>query len=456
MAPSRGALSRIRKPFNKVSMRVVRWIAQAALMAGLATVMPAQNDWTLADAVAQALDAAPEARMAAARVLAAEAAIGTADAAGRPQFDLRVAYLHTTSPMQAFGAILNQGTFDDRINFNAPGQIDAFTAGLHARYALYTAGRVAAGRAAARAGSAAAEQEAEAARRRLALEVVRTYFQIRQSHEAVAALESALASYDESLRVGRLRESSGQLLVSERLNLEVQRAQTAEQLLGARHAAELAARRFAFLLGLPAGTVPSLAHDDPTPTRLDVSGNLAPQPRPELLALQQRVVAAERQVQAARAARRPVVGTFASAQADRGWRRDGAGESWTAGVAAEVPVFDGASARARISAAEADATVAREMLRQAELGLALEWEQARLAHQLAQAQLAVTEQIVAQAEESARRSRQRFTAGALLSAELIAVETRLADTRVRRAAAAGQERSSLAALRLAAGQPLFP
>jgi outer membrane protein len=86
----------------------------------------------------------------------------------------------------------------------------------------------------------------------------------------------------------------------------------------------------------------------------------------------------------------------------------------------------------------------------------LELESARLAHQLAVAQLEVTAKLVAQAEETAEISRARFEAGALLSAELIGVETRLTAAQVRRAIASATERIAVANLRHAAGLPLLP
>lgn len=430
-------------------------ILPALVLPAPAQPFPPTDAWTLEAAIAQATTASPEARLAEARVLAATATAAEAEAHARPSVTLRAGYLQTNSPMQAFGAILNQGTFDNTIDFNRPGQLDAFSASLEARYALYTGGRLSASRAAARAAQAASAAAREDALQRLALEVVRAYFLIRQADARVEALTAALASFDENVRIGRLREAAGQLLSTERLNLEVQRAQTAENLLSARHAAALARRRFGFLLGLPAGAPVALADDDRSPERL-----VEPEPgtaatRPEQLALERQAEAAERQVRAARAARLPSVDAFASAQADRGWRRDGSGESWSAGVLAELPVFDGGVARARIRAAEAALLATREQLAQLELAHALELEQARLALELAREQVAVTGQTVAQAEESARLSRERFAAGALLSAELIAVETRLADVRVRRTQALTQERIAIAELRRASGLPVF-
>jgi outer membrane protein TolC len=63
----------------------------------------------------------------------------------------------------------------------------------------------------------------------------------------------------------------------------------------------------------------------------------------------------------------------------------------------------------------------------------------------------VTAQAVEQAEESAALSRARFEKGALLAADLIGVESRLIETRMRRAVAGADERIALAELRSALG-----
>lgn len=439
---------------NRILALLLVSFAGPALLS--AQEQPIGGAWTLEAAVAQARAANPDALIAQARVSAARAAQEEAGSAGLPRVDLRATYYQTNNPMQAFGAILSQGTFDNSIDFNSPGQIDSFTAGLYARYALYTGGRITAGKAAAAASAQAASLSRDAVLSDLVVEVARAYFGIRQAADAVAALESALASYDENLRIGVLREQAGQLLRSERLNLEVQRSRTNQQLLAARHQQRLAERQFAFLLGLKPDALVALAASDKTSDRLVAPESLQPTQRPEYAAMQRRVETAERLARAARGARLPSVGAFANVQTDQGWRRNGSGDSWTAGVSAEMPVFDGRETRSRIRSAEAEVAVARESLRKLQLGLALELEQARLKYELVRAQLDVSRQEVAQAEESARLSRERFSAGSLLSAELIGVETRLAEARMRRSANLASERVAVAELRRAAGLPVFP
>jgi outer membrane protein TolC len=324
-----------------------------------------------------------------------------------------------------------------------------------AGYNIYSGGRATAGKAAAQAGVEAAAQDREAALAQLATEVARAYFQIQQAREGVRAVEAAVTTYQESLRVAKLRSASGQMLKSELLNIEAQLAQTREQLLNMRHNAALAGKYFLFLLGHDSGETVTLASDASASGLVAPPENVSAATRPELQAMKSRVTAAENAVRAVRGGLLPTVNAFASYQYDQGWRLDGDGRSWTAGLQAEIPIFDGQLTRGRISEAEANEAQARQGLRKLELALALQLDQARLALNLAREQLAVTETLVAQANESARMSRERFAAGALLSAELIGVETRLTEARMRRAVALAAEKIATIDLRRAAGLPLL-
>jgi outer membrane protein TolC len=149
------------------------------------------------------------------------------------------------------------------------------------------------------------------------------------------------------------------------------------------------------------------------------------------------------------------VDAFASMQADQGWRRDGDGTSWTAGLVMSMPIFDGNKTKAEKAGAMARERMAAEQVRRLELSLELELEQARLAHELALAQKAVAERQVEQANEAAALSRERFAAGTLLSTELIGVESRLINANVQLALATSQERTALAHLRRACGRNIL-
>lgn len=409
--------------------------------------------WTASEAVATALRDNPDAALARQRTAAAEAMIEQANAAWMPQLSVSGRYTDTNSPMMAFGSILNQRAFNFGLDFNRPGKIDNLNLTGTVGYNLYSGGRATAGRDAARAGALAAAEDLRAAQQQLATEAIKSLLNLRKAREAATAVAAGVRAYEAALANARLRFEAGQLLKADLLSLEVQLAQTREQLTVTRHGAALAERAFLFVLGRepqPGETV-ELAAADPSLDALTVPSAANSANRPELAGLRQRLAAAEKMVAVARGARRPTVNAFASYQYDRGWKLDRHADGWLAGVAVDLNVFDGGQTSGKIRQAEAELAQVKEMLRKAELGFALEAEQARLAHESARERLDVSAQTVAQAEESAVLTRARFEKGALLASDLIGVESRLIEARMRRTIAEADERIALAELHRAIG-----
>jgi outer membrane protein len=434
--------------------RHVLALLRAALTAAAVSAAAATHaePWTVRRAVIAALEQSPDARIALARANAAQALVDQSDAPWRPQLSVQGRYNATNSPMLAFGSILNQRAFHPGIDFNHPGTIDNLNATATVSYNLYNAGRATAGRTAARAGALAANHDLQAAHHLLAAAVVRAVLNVQQSRETVAAIEATVRAHEATRNVAQARFEAGRLLKADLLGVEVQLAQTRESLANARHAAALAERTFRFVVGLePADDRLELVPDDPSLTGIRVPDRQEPVGRPDLVALEERVRAAEAMVAAARSSRRPNVSGFASYQYDHGWRLDRGADGWMAGVAIDVNVFDGGLAAAKLRQSTAELAQAREMLRQASRRASLEVGQARLAHASALERLEVSAQTVGQAEESALLHRARFESEALLPSDLLDAETRLIDAQLRRTVAAADERLALVELRRALG-----
>jgi outer membrane protein TolC len=435
---------------------LLHWVATGLLLAGAAP-LPA-TVWTAPRAVDAALRQSPDAALARERVAAAQALITQARAAWYPQFSLSGRYTETNSPLLAFGSILNQRAFNFGLDFNQPGRIDNLNITGTVAYNISSGGRARAGRSAAEAGSRAAEHDLRTAQHLLAAEAIKTLLNLRKAREAVGAVEAGVRAYEAAVAHARLRFEAGQVLKADLLSLEVQLAQTRETLTTTRHGAALAARAFQYALGLEPAAAESieLATDDPVLAALPApeSGDFSA--RPELAGWRERIRAAEALVAAARGARQPTVNAFASYQYDQGWQLGRHADSWLAGLSVDVNIFDGGQITGKIRQAAAELAQAKEMLRKVQLGLALEVEQARLAHASARERIAVSAQAVAQAEESAALSRARFEKGALLAADLIGVESRLIEARLRRTVAEADERIALVELRRALGLPPLP
>ena len=412
--------------------------------------------WTLERAILVALKQSPDALIARQRATEAEAIVNSAQSNWYPQVSLQGSYMQTNSPMMAFGSILNQRAFNLGLNFNHPGQIDNLNGTGTVAYNLYSGGRVKAGVSAARAGSRAALEDLRAAQNQLSLIVVKSYFEIIKARQSVLALDSGVNAYEAAVVNAQARYEAGQLFKADLLSLKVQLAQTKEQLSSARSGVLLSERSFCYVLGIQnAPGLIQLQAEDTSLQRLLEPQSINTSLRPELASLRERLIAAEEMVRVARGARQPSVNAFATYQVDQGFKLNHQGNSWSAGLALDLNIFDGGKIKAGISQSAAELGQVKEMMRKLQQGIALEAEQARLSYENAKERLEVSVQSVDQAKESVELTRARFDQGLLATADLIGVESRYIEAQMRRTFASSDERIALASYRSALGLPVL-
>ena len=142
-------------------------------------------------------------------------------------------------------------------------------------------------------------------------------------------------------------------------------------------------------------------------------------------------------------------------QYDNGFVLNGSGDSWMGGVRVNYPLFTGGKTEADIANARARLAGLVASKKKLELALDFEVKQAGLAYRQAEQRLHVTDKMFEQAQESARLSRVRFKEGVILSSDLMDVETRLTEARVRQTAARTAIRVAVADLRRAIGLSQF-
>ena len=158
----------------------------------------------------------------------------------------------------------------------------------------------------AKAGSAAARQDAEAVRQTLAGEMARAFFTVQKTRLFIAAAQAAITSYETNAALARKRFDAGSALRADVLDLEVRLAQAQEDLVRARNANALARRALQNLLGLE-GQDFAVADSAP-PLIAPAAATLAS--RPEFGAAAERARAAESQVRSAKAGYLPRVSAF--------------------------------------------------------------------------------------------------------------------------------------------------
>lgn len=411
-----------------------------------------QERWTAQNAVQFAIANNPDTAIIKQRIAAAQATVGEANAAFYPRLDLSATYGRTDNPMYSFGNILNQGEFDETIDFNAPGTTDNLNMTATASYRMYDGGSDRAGLRAAEAEETASHHEMDIVQAQLSFAVIKTFCTIVQADEIVRARQSAVDAAAAAVSAARERYEAGDLLRADLLNLEVHLSEEQENLIQARHGLDLAERAFLNLLGLEEGPV-VIDPDSPVaqPVPLDRGFSL----RPELKAMEAAMQAAEARVRQAQSGYYPTADAFAGYQIDRGYELNGSGNSWLAGVKVNFNLYSGQRTASRIAGAKALLAEKKEQMRKISLALRLEVQQASLALEQAEQRLQVTEKMVAQAQESARLSRERFKEGVILTSELIDVENRLTGAMVRRTVALTAQKIAVADLRRACGLPQF-
>lgn len=440
-------------PLRAETTHVVQDMSRAPVIGG-ERVQP--KAWTLEAALSEALRNSPDARIAQERLAASKAVVELADSAVYPKLSAGAGYMQTDNPMQSFGNILNERSYSPSIDFNDPGQTDAFNTGLYLKYDLYTGGATSARREGARSMDVSSQYDRDAVYSALSEEVARAYFSIVQSREMEASVLKSQEALQESLRVARELEAAGKLLKSERLNVEVQFLNTEEALLAIRHQQEISQRRFAALLGMERFEKIEIAPQDPALAALKAPAGVDPVARPEYSALEKKAEAAGHAVHAAAAGQLPTVSLLGGYEYVRGWRLDGWGDSWTGAVVVQIPLFDGFATRARVREATAKVNEYNQQLRKLELDLRVELEKARLTYELTCKQYDLSERQLEQAQESARLIRERFAVGGTLSTELLNAESRLLAARIKHDLARNSKMLTCLQWRRALGLSLLP
>lgn len=389
--------------------------------------------WTLDHAIDHALEHNPDIQMAQAAIEAADSKVEQAKAAFRPQVNLESTYMQTNLPLNAFGSILNQGVFDFGLDFNNPGTVDNLNVTGSVQYTLLEGGARDAMLRASEASKSATVHQRDAMDQQIKFAVIRTWNQIIQATEHFKSQESNVNALTHSLEVARQQYEAGKFLKTEVLNLEVQLAQAKEALVNAQLAVDLAHQGLLNLMGSKDTSL--LASINPEQENLFASidfDNLQAKERSELLAAKAQEKSAADNLDAVRAGRMPKVNAFANYQYNKGYELDGEGDHWTAGVAMSYNFYGGGLTRNRIREAEALHRQAQNNLRKVELAIDLDQRSTRIAYTNALEAVAVTSKMVEQAEESANLYRKRFESGVILSSELIDVENRLTEARMRR------------------------
>lgn len=432
-------------------MKSIRFLALAAALAA-----PAAQAVTLDDAVRAALANSPTLQAAESHIDSAQAMLRQAKSYYYPSIGASANYALSDNPPQAFMMTLNQRSLnmmDPAFDPNNPDDTDNLRASLGAQWRLFDLQRDA-GKNMARFGAQASREAYNAARNQLVHEITRGFYGVLQARAFAAVQEKSITSIEESLRVAQERFAAGGAVKTDVLNLETQLAQANEDLIRARNGAQLALAALNAGIGDDLATVDNIeapaaeALAAPPPECKDPE---AFEHRPEMRAAALLRQVKEQDLKKAKGGYAPTISAFASLDEDSGNASDYE-HSYTAGVMAEINLFDGARTRAAVQAAQAELKAARADEEKARLNLRLDLQQAFLGVREAWERLDVTRKSLETAEEARRIVQEQYQQGAADIAILLQTEVGVTAMQTRNAAAQYDYLTALSNLQRAKGE----
>lgn len=444
-----------------------------ALMTGPTVTMaqgakaPAPTTLSLADALTMAARKNEGVAIAAAGVQRARGQQTQVDAQRKPQIAGTVAYQRAIQ--NQFAEITQRFSNPDDSSSGGGGFTDSpiariFAApttaifALNATQNLYSAGRIPAARAGARAGRSAAEIAYTAATSQAALEVAQAYFDAVASDQFVAIAESSLVLVDRTLAQVTLAREVGTAAEFDLLRATVARDNQRPVVIRAEGARTAAYLRLKQLLDLPLNAPLTLT----TPIRDDAGARANPigpltladdrtivpdtavAARAPVRQAEAAVRAQESAVRAAKLARLPAL-QLSSTYQRFAYPPDGSFlpsaldlyfPNWNVALGLSVPVLAGGRLRGERMVAEANLAEAQQRLQQSREGAALD---ALLAlNQFAQAEAAYLASVGtdAQAAKAYQIAEVRFKEGVSTTLELTEIRVQLEQARLQRVNAA--------------------
>ncbi len=402
-----------------------------------------QEPLSLQEAVHQALARHPSMEAAAARVHAAESRIAEARSGWMPRATYAESFQSGDNPVYVFGALLTQHQFSaadfDIGPLNRPSALNNFQSQLSVDQVVYDFGATRGAVRSAQLGRKMSEQDLRRAELALIAAVARTYHGVALAGQGLQLAEESLKSAQADLERARTLQKAGMATDADVLSVQVHAAAMAE--FRARREADLRIAHAALneALGLPLDAEHTLT----TPLR-------APPPEQESAAELERQAASRRpEVLSARLGREfaasqeataksqywPVIGLHGVFEADRQDFYSKGGGNWMFAASARWNFFDGNRARATVAEARHLKEAAAATEKQLDAAVRLETRQAGAELQAARERITVTEDAVAQAGESLRILRNRYSNGLATVTDLLRSETALVEARTRRLAA---------------------
>jgi outer membrane protein TolC len=385
---------------------------------------------TLEDALSRAIEASHRLAEARAREDAAQAGVAVRESAERPTITATASYTRTNHVLPF--SVPGSGGVSLLVYPDVP---DNYQSRLELRWPIYTGGRTDALERAARAEAEAAGAEVQTAQADLRLEVTRAYWAVVTARASLAVLEQGVARSQAHVTDVNQRFKTGLVPPNEVSSATAQEVRARMLAIEARTQRDVAIADLARLIAVaPDQPIEPTADLSRTSTSgasqpLDVTPLIesARSARQERRTLEQRMVAADAQRDAAAAGRFPTIQLLGGVDYARPNpkifpRVDVGQESWDAGVGVSWSLWDGGRTVAEVAQAAAASRAAAERLAEFDSRLGVEVRQRSLELESAIAAVTTATSGVTAAADARRVVGERYDAGVIAQIEVLDAE----------------------------------
>ncbi|QOY89426.1 TolC family protein [Paludibaculum fermentans] len=427
-------------------MRIVFLSIAAALGAR------AQDPLSLRDAVKMALAKHPAVEAASARIQAAGARVDQARGGLMPQVRYTEMFQSGNNPVYVFGALLTQRQFTAN-NFalgslNRPDPLNNFQSTVTAEQLLYDFGGLRKTIHAAELGRKISEEEKKSAELMLAAGTARAYHGVTLASEGLTVAREALKTAEADQARAETIRAAGMATDADVLSIKVHVASMREQVIRRQADLRIAQASLNDALGLPLDTQHKLT-TELTPAGAALKTEAVRRPEIEMARLGQE--AATAQAAAAKAGYWPQFFLRGAFEADRQNFATKGGANWMFAAGLKWTLFDGNRTRNAVAEAQSMSHAAAAGQRQVQSAVQLEVRRAQAEFDSATERIQVTDATIAQAEESLRILRNRYSNGLATVTDLLRAQTALLDAKMRRLGSIYEQRLAAVAVEQAEG-----
>ena len=419
----------------------------------------AQAPLTLSEAVKLALTRHPSLEAASARVQAADSRIAQARSGWLPRAAYIESFQSGNNPVYVFGSLLTQHQFTagnfNLGSLNRPDALSNFQSQVSVDQTVYDFGATRNAVKAAQIGKKMTEEERRRTELALIAGVARAYHGVGLAEQNLQLAEESLKSASADLERARSLQRAGVATDADVLSVQVHASAMSEY--RARATADLRVARAALneALGLPLDdehtlTTPMESPKLPVETSAALEKQAA-ESRPELLSARLGQDLSAAQESAAKSQYWPAIGLHGVFEADRQNFINKGGANWMFAASARWTLFDGNRTRAAVAEARQMKAAASASEKQMDAAVRLEVRRAEANLDASRERVSTTRDTVAQAEESLRIIRNRYSNGLATVTDLLRSETALVESKTRRLAALYDQRTAAVQLEAATG-----